>query len=162
MAKKQSAKITDTLETLRPYLDRALTDPDFRNDVRDALEAARELYEPISKGNGGVAKKAKKIAGSKKAQENLKRALDDLQSASATLKGKKRKRRGRKTLLMAGVVAGALYNPWTGAQTRQWLLDHIAGDDELQPLEGFDTPAADEPAAAASAEDKKDAKAADA
>lgn len=162
MAKRQSAKITDTLEQLRPYLDRALTDPEFRRDVRDAVEAARELYEPIAKGNGGVAKKAKKIAGSKKTQENLKRALDDIQSASATLKGKKRKRRGRKTLLMAGVVAGALYNPWTGAQTRQWLLDRVAGDDELQPLEGFDAPEADTPAAAAPAEDEKDAKAADA
>jgi hypothetical protein len=146
MAKKQSAKITDTIETLRPYIDRALTDPEFRKDVRDALEAARELYEPISKGNGGVAKKAKKLAGNKKAQQNLKRALDDLQSATTTLKGgKKRKRRGRKTLLLAGVVAGALYNPWTGAQTRQWLLDRVAGDDELQPFEGFDAPGMEEP-----------------
>jgi hypothetical protein len=175
MAKKQSAKISDTIETLRPYIDRALTDPEFRNDVRDALEAARELYEPISKGNGGVTKKAKKLASNKKAQENLKRALDDLQSATATLKGKKRKRRGRKTLLMAGVVAGALYNPWTGAQTRQWLLARIAGDDELEPLEGFDAPpAAAEPATvaaekaaptaekASAAEKKKSAETADA
>ena len=25
-----------------------------------------------------------------------------------------------------------------GPQTREWLLDKIAGDDDLQPLEGFD------------------------
>ena len=41
-------------------------------------------------------------------------------------------------LLLAGVIAGALYNPWTGPQTRDKLLDMIAGNDDLQPLEGFD------------------------
>ena len=49
---------------------------------------------------------------------------------------------GRRTEL-AGVVAGALYNPWTGPQTREKLLDMIAGSDDLQPLETFDAPAAD-------------------
>lgn len=140
MAKKQSVKLTDTVEALRPYLDRALTDPDFRTDLKDALEAARELYGPLSKRNGGVQATAKKLASDKKAQESLRRALEDLQSATKTLQGKskKRKRRGRKTLLLAGVIAGALYNPWTGQQTREWLLDRIAGDDELQPLEDID------------------------
>ena len=51
-------------------------------------------------------------------------------------------------LLLAGIVAGALYNPWTGAQTREKLLDLIAGDDDLQPLETFDAPASDVVAAA--------------
>jgi hypothetical protein len=40
-------------------------------------------------------------------------------------------------LLLAGVIAGALYNPWTGAQTRDKLLEMIAGNDDLSPLEGF-------------------------
>src|SRR6185503_11494829 len=34
---------------------------------------------------------------------------------------------------------GALYNPWTGPQTREKLLDVIAGNDDLQPLESFET-----------------------
>jgi hypothetical protein len=37
-------------------------------------------------------------------------------------------------LLLAGIIVGALYNPWTGPQTREWLLDQIAGDDDLEPL----------------------------
>ena len=41
-------------------------------------------------------------------------------------------------ILLAGVIAGALYNPWTGPQTRDKLLDLIAGNDDLQPLDGFD------------------------
>jgi hypothetical protein len=42
-------------------------------------------------------------------------------------------------VLLAGVIAGALYNPWTGPQTREKLLDVIAGNDDLQPLESFET-----------------------
>ncbi len=135
MAKKQSAKLSDTFETLKPYIDRALTDPEFRGDVKDALEAARELYGPLSKSNGDLTATAKRMASDKKTQKQLKRAMEDLQRATTTLKGKKkRKHRARKTVLLAGVIVGALYNPWTGPQTRDWLLERIAGDDDLQPL----------------------------
>ena len=40
------------------------------------------------------------------------------------------------------MIAGALYNPWTGPQTREKLLDMIAGEDDLQPLDTFETTAA--------------------
>ena len=143
MAKKQAAKLTDTIDMLRPYLERAMKDEEFRNDLKDALSAARELYGPISKENG-VGGSARMIATDKKTQEQIRRAIDDLLSAKDTLQGKKRKgKRARKMLLLAGVVAGALYNPWTGAQTREKLLDLIAGDDDLEPLETFDAPAGD-------------------
>jgi hypothetical protein len=143
MAKKQAAKLTDTLDMLRPYLERAMRDEDFRKDLKDALSAARELYGPISKGNG-VGGGARVIATDKKAQDQIRRVLDDLLSAKDTIQGKKRKgKKGRKMLLLAGVVAGALYNPWTGAQTREKILDMIAGEDDLQPLETFDAPTAD-------------------
>lgn len=145
MAKKQSAKLGDTVDTIRPYLERALRDDEFRKDLKDALQAARELYGPLSKGNG-VSGSARVLATDKKAQESLRKALDDLTNAAGTLQGKKKSRKGRKMLLLAGIVAGALYNPWTGAQTREKLLDMIAGDDDLQPLDGleeFDTTAAE-------------------
>jgi hypothetical protein len=134
MAKKQP-RFTDTIETLKPYVDRALTDPEFRDDLKDALEAARELYGPLTKGNGNVTVAAKRLATDKKAQKQVKRAVEDLQRATATLqKGKKSKKRGRKMVLLAGIIVGALYNPWTGPQTRDWLLDQIAGSDDLEPL----------------------------
>ena len=135
MAKKQPARFGETIEMLKPYLDRALTDPEFRDDLKDALEAARELYGPLTKSNGSVSATAKTLASDKKAQKQVKRAVEDLQRAATTLHGKKkRKRRGRKMVLLAGVIVGALYNPWTGPQTREWLLDQIAGDDDLQPF----------------------------
>jgi hypothetical protein len=144
MAKK-AAKMTDTIELLKPYLERALRDEEFRQDLKDALVAARELYGPLTKQKNGVAGPARALATDKKAQEQMRRAIEDLVSAKDTLQGKKKKKshKGRNMVLLAGLIAGALYNPWTGPQTREKLLDLIAGEDDLQPLETFDAPAAD-------------------
>jgi hypothetical protein len=152
MAKKQQARIGETVDALKPYLDRALNDPEFREDLKDALSAARELYGPLTKGNGNVSSAAKKLASDKKSQQQLKRALEDLQRATSTLQGKKKKKhRGRKMVLLAGIVVGALYNPWTGPQTREWLLEQIAGSDDLEPLVDVAEDAGDKAADAAEA-----------
>jgi hypothetical protein len=97
----------------------------------------------LSKQNG-VSGGARALATDKKAQEQMRRAIDDLLSAKDTLQGKKKKgHKGRNMVLLAGIIAGALYNPWTGPQTREKLLDMIAGQDDLQPLDTFETMAAD-------------------
>ncbi len=141
--KKAAATMSDTIETVKPYLARALNDEEFRNDLKDALAAARELYGPVSKQNG-VSGGARALATDKKAQEQMRRAIDDLLSAKDTLQGKKKKgHKGRNMVLLAGIIAGALYNPWTGPQTREKLLDMIAGQDDLQPLDTFETMTAD-------------------
>lgn len=137
MTKKRTAKVTDTVELLKPYLERALRDDDFRGDLRDALQAARELYGPLTKG-GGVKESARHIATDKKTQEQLMRAFGDLGHAAESLQGKHSKGKGRKAVLLAGIVAGALYNPWTGAKTREKLLDLIAGDDDLAAFEAHE------------------------
>ena len=143
MAKKKAATtMSDTIETVKPYLERALTDEEFRNDLKDALAAARQLYGPLSKQNG-VSGGARALATDKKAQDQMRRAIDDLLSAKDSLKGKKKSHKGRNMVLLAGLVAGALYNPWTGPQTREKLLDMIAGQDDLQPLDTFETTASD-------------------
>ena len=155
MAKKKAATtMADTIDTVKPYLERALRDEEFRNDLKDALAAARELYGPLSKQNG-VSGGARALATDKKAQEQMRRAFEDLLSAKDTLQGKKKKsHKGRNMVLLAGIIAGALYNPWTGPQTREKLLDMIAGQDDLQPLDTFETIAAD---AGATADDVADA-----
>jgi hypothetical protein len=146
--------MTDTFEMVKPYLERALRDEEFRQDLKDALGAARELYGPLAKQNG-VSGSAKALATDKKAQEQMRRAIEDLMSAKDTLQGKKQKKghKGRNMVLLAGVIAGALYNPWTGPQTREKLLDMVAGNDDLQPLETFETATADVTEAAADAAD---------
>ena len=145
MAKKDT-RVAPTVETLKPYLDRALNDKEFRDDLKEALTAAKKLYGPLVKDarDDGAAKSASRLATDEKVQENLRKALEEFGKAAGTLKGKKKKgHKGRNAMLLAGLVAGALYNPWSGPQTREWLMDKVAGDDDLQPLEEFDFSAAD-------------------
>jgi len=136
MASKRSDQVATTVDSLKPYIERALTDEEFRDHVREALVTARGIYGDLSK-ERTVGKSARKLATDKDVQESLRKALDEIGSAANTMqtKGKKKKGKKGKKLLVAGIVVGALYNPWTGPQTRQWLLDRIAGDDELAPLD---------------------------
>ena len=135
MAKKSNERLGTTVDSLRPYVERALKDDDFREHVREALTTARGIYGDLSK-EQGLGKSARKLATDKDLQENLRRALEELGGAADRVhaKGKKPTKKGQK-MLVAGILVGALYNPWTGPQTRQWLLEKIAGDDELAPLD---------------------------
>ncbi len=92
MAKKQPAKLGDTVDLLRPYLERAMHDEEFRNDLRDAMRAARELYGPLSK-SGGVKGSAKTIATDRKTQEQLMKAMEEIAGAAGSFQGKERRRR---------------------------------------------------------------------
>jgi hypothetical protein len=138
MPKRRTEYVTDTIDSVRPYVERALSDEEFRKDMREAINAARSIYGGLQKGNGGI-KSASKFATDKDVQEQLRRAVEDFGKAGERLKGKKKSHRGRNTLLLAGLIVGALYNPWTGEQTRQWLLDKVAGSDELEPLDSWET-----------------------
>jgi hypothetical protein len=138
MPKRRTEYVTDTIDSVRPYVERALSDEEFRKDMREAINAARSIYGDLQKGNGGI-KSASKFATDKDVQEQLRRAVEDFGKAGERLKGKKKSHRGRNTLLLAGLIVGALYNPWTGEQTRQWLLDKVAGSDELEPLDSWET-----------------------
>lgn len=150
---KMDVKVAPTVETLKPYLDRALNDKDFRDDLKEALIAAKKLYGPLAKDarDDGAIKSASRLATDAKVQENLRKALEDFGKAASSLKGKKKSHKGRNAMLLAGLIAGALYNPWSGPQTRDWLLEKVAGDDDLQPLDGFDLTETDEAENGASA-----------
>jgi hypothetical protein len=143
MAKKRSEKVTESIETLRPYVERALKDENVRKNLRQALAAAQDIYGDLSKSNGKVKQSATKLASDKDVQENLRKAFMQLSEASDRVKGKKKSNKGRNAIFAAGIVVGLLYNPWTGPQTRQWLMDKIAGDDDLQPLESWESSASD-------------------
>ena len=137
MAKKSNERLEATVDSLRPYVERALKDDDFRDHVREALTTARGVYGDLAK-ESGIGKSARKLATDKDLQESLRRALEELGDAADRVqtKGKKgRQKKSHKKMLVAGILVGTLYNPWTGSQTRHWLLEKIAGDDELAPLD---------------------------
>jgi hypothetical protein len=135
MAKTKSPALST--ETLRPYVQRAMTDPELREDVLAAFVAARGIYDQMSRGRG-LKGKAEKVS-EKDFQKQLQHLVEDLSEASDKLKGKA-KNKGHKTrnrvLLLTGVTIGVLYNPWTGQATREWIMDQVAGGDgSLEDLE---------------------------
>jgi hypothetical protein len=131
-------------DTLRPYVKRAMEDPELRDDLLAAFVAARSLYGQMSKGQG-VKGKAEKVSD-KDFQKQLQTLVSDVSDASDRLKGEADK--GHKTrnrvILLTGVTLGVLYNPWTGAATREWIMDRIAGGNG----DGFEEFAATMPAEA--------------
>ncbi|MGI8861824.1 MAG: hypothetical protein ACR2GV_03765 [Gaiellaceae bacterium] len=119
------AKTKDTAEAVRPYVKRAIEDPELRDDLVAAFAAARELYEKVSKGEG-VKGKAQNISG-KDFQKELQTLVSDLSDASDRIKGEKDGHKARNAILLTGVTLGVLYNPWTGQATRNWIMERISG-----------------------------------
>ena len=137
MAKTKTSPALST-DALKPYVQRAMTDPDLREDLLAAFVAARSIYGQMAKGRG-IKGKAEKVS-EKDFQKQLQHLVDDLSEASDKLKGKPKKK-GHKTrnriILLTGVTLGVLYNPWTGQSTRDWIMDQVSGSngDGLEQLE---------------------------
>ena len=117
-----------SVEALRPYVKRAMDDPELRDDLMAAFVAARKIYGDMAR-SPGVRSKAEKVS-EKRFQKQLQELMEELGDATERLKGetktKSHKARNR-VILLTGVTLGVLYNPWTGASTREWIMDRIAG-----------------------------------
>ena len=120
---KTKDKSTVAVDTLRPYVKRAMEDPELRDD----FVAAKSLYGQMSKGEG-VRGKAETISD-KDFQKQLQSLVSDVSEASDRLKGEQQKahKARNRVILLTGVTLGVLYNPWTGPQTREWIMERIAG-----------------------------------
>jgi soluble cytochrome b562 len=115
-------------ETLKPYVQRAIEDPELRDDLLEAFVAARGLYGQLAK-KQGVKGKVEKVSD-KDFQEDLQELISDLSEATDRLKeGKKGHKMRNRVILLTGVTLGVLYNPWTGQSTRDWIMERIAGGD---------------------------------
>jgi hypothetical protein len=138
MAKTKTSPALSS-DTLKPYVQRAMTDPELREDLLAAFVAARSIYGQMAKGRG-IKGKAEKVS-EKDFQKQLQHLVDDLSEASDKLKGKTKKK-GHKTrnriILLTGVTLGVLYNPWTGQATRDWIMEQVAGENGAE-LEEFET-----------------------
>jgi hypothetical protein len=121
------AKTRDRLSDAKPYVSRALQDEEVRENVKSAIAAAREIYDEILGGRRPTAVAAR-VATDKEIQDNLRSAIDDLKKAANRVQGKKEHTTRNATLLLTGIVLGVLFNPVTGAQTREWIMDKILGE----------------------------------
>ena len=123
------AKTKDRVSDVKPYVERAIKDEEFRDNLKSAFVAASDVYNELM-GPRGVSGKAVRVASDKEMRENLRSAIDDLRSAADRIQhGPSHK--GRNTLLITGIALGILlFNPMTGADTRKWLKERILGEED--------------------------------
>jgi hypothetical protein len=124
---KTKDRLYDTADTMRPYVDRALHDDDLHDNLKEAFKAARDVYAELL-GNRNLTGTAMRAATDKDVQENLKKAVEELRGAANRIQGKEDHSARNAMLLLAGITAGILFNPMTGPQTRQWLMEKITGE----------------------------------
>jgi hypothetical protein len=123
---KTTDKVSDAAASAKPYFERALQDAELRDNVRNAYESARSIYDELI-GNRGVAGAAKRVATDKDLQDELRSAVADLRAAADRVRGK-RERKSHSGLLVIGLVLAAVFNPFTGPQIRKWISERVFGE----------------------------------
>jgi hypothetical protein len=127
MATRTKDRLYDTADTMRPYVDRALHDDALHDNLKEAFSAARDVYAELL-GNRNLTATAMRAATDKEIQDNLRKAAEELRTAASRIQGEK-DNSGRNTmLLLIGIAIGILFNPMTGPQTREWLMQKITGE----------------------------------
>jgi len=126
---KTKDKVSDAASTVKPYFDRALHDEDLRENVRNAYESARTIYEQLM-GPRKVTGLASRVATDKDIQDELKSVIAELREAATRVQGRKEHSGRNSTLLLVGIALGVLFNPLTGPQTREWLSNRLFGGDD--------------------------------
>jgi hypothetical protein len=123
------AKTRDRVSDVKPYVERAIKDEEFRDNLKSAFIAARGVYDELM-GPRGVSGKAVRVASDKDLRDNLRSAIDDLRNAADRIqRGPSHK--GRNALLVAGIAIGILlFNPITGEDARHWVKETIFGEDD--------------------------------
>jgi hypothetical protein len=123
---KTKDKVSDAAGNVKPYFERALHDPELRENVRNAYDSARSIYNELL-GNRGVTGVATRVATDKDIQDELRSTIAELRKAADRVQGKDRHQGRSSGLLLIGIGLGLLFNPITGPSTRKWVSKHVFG-----------------------------------
>ena len=125
---KSTNKVRDAAESARPYVERAISDEEFRESLRSAFIAAKEIYDELMP-QKGVTGLATKVAKDDDVQESLKRAVAELRHAADRIQDTERSSHGFRNvlLILIGVAIGIFFNPFTGPDTRRWVKGRVSG-----------------------------------
>jgi hypothetical protein len=126
---KAKDKVSDAVDSARPYVERLASDEDLHDNVKRAYDSARRIYDELL-GDRGTTGVAFKVARDKDIQNELKKAVEELREAGRRVQGKEAHTGRNATILLAGIALGVLFNPATGPETRKWLKDKLFGPEQ--------------------------------
>jgi hypothetical protein len=127
--RKSTDKVRSAAESARPYVERAIADDEFRESLRAAFVAAKEIYDELVPPKG-VSGFASKVAKDEEVHDSLKRAVVELRHAADRLQeADKPQSHGFRNLflILLGVAIGIFFNPFTGPETRRWVKGRVTG-----------------------------------
>jgi hypothetical protein len=107
------------------YVQRLAEDDELRDNLRTAFESARKAYTRMSNGKGPV----KAVTEDKKTQKELRQAAASLKEAAESLRGGKRKKRGKGRLLLMALIGGGIALA-ASEGLRKKVLDALFGAEE--------------------------------
>ena len=118
----------------RPYVERALSDKELRDHIRNAYTSARAVYDQLGS-RRKVSDAASRLAADKDLQDEIRSAIDELRNASRRVKDVKRgapepaQTAKNSLLLLFGIAVGLLLNPITGPALRRALARRLFGSE---------------------------------
>jgi len=124
---KTTDKVSDAAATVKPYFERALHDAELRDNVRNAYDSARAIYDELI-GNRGVSGVAKRVATDRDLQDEMRSAVSDLRKAANSVRGEEEHKSRYSGLLLVGLGLAILFNPITGPKVRRWLSEKAFGE----------------------------------
>jgi hypothetical protein len=121
------ARVYGAADSIKPYVERAMSDEKLRNDIFSAFRTANELYRELMSDRDEPVRIATRVATDDDIRDRLRDAIEDLRSASDRLKGRRDHSTRNTMLLLVGIALGVLYNPVTGPETRRFIKEMLSG-----------------------------------